>query len=99
MFRDTWKTNSSKTHNISPLPSNEDIHHLISTSGQFIHASAVIEFINDDDRNPGEQLDIILKLCTVNSSLPYGAFPLADIGITTYHRLLHDFFQDKKRVG
>ena len=143
--------------NISPLPSDEDIHHLVSkASGQFIYASTVIKFIDDDDCNPREQLNIILKLRTVNSSSPYAQLDqlyiqilsqrpdvkflrdvfaliiargqpsfeficrrlriseenlrlklrrmhsllqISDEDITTYHRSLHDFFQDKKRAG
>ena len=143
--------------NISTLPSNEDIYHLVSkASGQFIYASTVIKFIDDDDCNPREQLDIILKLRTANSSSPYaqldqlyiqilsqqsdikllrnvfvliialGSTPfrvicrrlriseenlrlklrrmhsllqISDWNITTYHRSLHDFFQDKNRAG
>ncbi len=143
--------------NISPLPSNEDIHYLVSkASGQFIYASTVVKFIENDDYDPREQLDIILKLRTVNSSLPYAQLDrlyiqilsqqsdikllrdvfvliialgvarskfvcrrlqiseenlrlklrrmhsllqISDSNITTYHRSLHDFFQDKKRAG
>ena len=143
--------------NIASLPSDADIHHLVfKASGQFIYASTVIKFIDDDDRNPTEQLDIILKLRTVTSSLPYAQLDqlyiqilsqqpdirlvrdifvlvialaqphpkficrrlrisseelgrklrkmhsllrISNKDITTYHRSLHDFFQDKKRAG
>ena len=146
----------SKRH-ISLLPSDSDIQHLVSkASGQFIYASTVIKFIDDDDYDPRKQLDIILKFRRVNSSSPYAqldqlyiqilsqqpdikllrdifvlviALPqphlkficrrlriseeelwrklrkmhsllqISDEDIMTYHRSLHDFFQDKKRSG
>ena len=148
----------TKRH-ISPLPSDSDIQHLVAkASGQFIYAATVIKFIDDDDCDPREQLDIILKLRPVNSSSPYAQldqlyiqilsqqpdvrllrdiFVLiialgeprfqficrrlrineeklrrklrkmhsllriseSDSNILTYHRSLHDFFQDKKRSG
>ena len=53
-------------------PSFTDIDCLVSkASGQPIYASTVIKFIDDNDCNPREQLDIILKLPSVNSSSPY----------------------------
>ena len=143
--------------NISSLPSDEDVDHLVSkASGQFIYASTVIKFIDDDDCHPKEQLAIILKLRPVTSSSPYtqldqlyiqilsqqpdvrflrdvfvliiapgrseikficrrrritednlqlklrrmySLLHISDSYITTYHRSLHDFFQDKKRAG
>jgi len=57
---------------VSPLPSDSDIQRLVSkASSQFIYASTVIRFIDDDGCNPREQLDIILNLHPVNSSSPY----------------------------
>jgi hypothetical protein len=143
--------------NISPLSSDVDIQHLLSkASGQFVYASTVIKFIDDDDSYPKEQLDTILKLRPATSSSPYAQLDqlymqilserldvrslrdvfvlviargkpllkfvcrrlrisedklrlklrrmhsllqISDWGITTYHRSLHDFFQDKKRAG
>ena len=60
-------------HNIRPpLPPCTDIDHLVSkASGQDIYAHTVIRFIDDNDCNPKEQLDIILNLRSVNSSSPY----------------------------
>ena len=82
--------------NISPLPSNEDIHHLVSkASGQFIYTSTVIKFNDDDDCNPKEQLDIILKLRTVNSSSPYAQLNQLYIQILSQQsdiKLLRDVF-------
>ena len=58
--------------NISSLPSDKDIHHLISkASGQFIYASTVVKFIDDDGCIPREQLNIILKLRPASSPSPY----------------------------
>ena len=55
--------------NIRPLPSFTDIDHLVSkASGQVEYAPTVIKFIDDADSNSKEQLDIILKLPSVNSS-------------------------------
>ncbi|KAF8347581.1 hypothetical protein F5887DRAFT_1072572 [Amanita rubescens] len=143
--------------NISSFPSDEDVHHLVSkASGQFIYASTVIKFVDDDDCHPKEQLAIILKLRPVTSSSPYtqldqlyiqilsrqpdvkflrdvfvliialgrpdikficrrrricednlrlklrkmySLLQISDSYVTTYHRSLHDFFQDKKRAG
>ncbi|KAF8347587.1 hypothetical protein F5887DRAFT_1157712 [Amanita rubescens] len=142
---------------ISSLPSDADIQRLLSkASGQFIYASIVIKFIDDDDCHPKEQLDTILKLRSVTSSSPYAQLDqlymqilsqrldvrslrdvfvliiargepslkfvcrrlriseeklrlklrrmhsllqISNSSITTYHRSLHDFFQDKKRAG
>ena len=82
--------------NISPLTSNEDIHCLVSkASGQFIYASTIIKFIDDDDCNPREQLDIILKLRTVNSSSPYAPLDQLYIQILAQQpdiRFLRDVF-------
>ena len=146
----------SKRNTSSP-PSNEDVHHLVSkASGQFIYASTIIKFIDDDDCQPKEQLAIILKLRPVTSSSPYAQLDqlyiqilsrqpdvrflrdvfvliialggsnikficrrlrisennlqlklrrmysllqISDSYVTTYHRSLHDFLQDKKRAG
>ena len=57
---------------ISPLPSESDIQYLVpKASGQFIYASTAVKFIDDDNCNPREQLDIILELRPVNSSSPF----------------------------
>ena len=81
--------------NISPLPSDSDVYHLISiASGQFIYASTVIKFIDDDDRDPREQLNIILQLRSVISS-PYAQLDQLYIQILSQQpdvRLLRDVF-------
>ena len=57
--------------NIWP-PSFTDIDHLVSkASGQVKYPFTVIKFIDDADCNSKEQLDIILKLPSVNSSSPH----------------------------
>ncbi len=82
--------------NISSLPSDEDINHLVSkASGQFVYASTIIKFIDDDDCNPREQLDIILKLRTVNSSSPYAQLDQLYLQILSQQsdiKLLRDVF-------
>ncbi|KAF8338372.1 hypothetical protein F5887DRAFT_517372 [Amanita rubescens] len=83
--------------NISCLPSEADIHHLVfKASGQFIYASTVIKFTDDDDCNPREQLDIILKLRPVNSSSePYAQLDQLYIQILSQQpdiELLRDIF-------
>jgi hypothetical protein len=58
--------------NISSIPSDTDIDHLVSkASGQFIYASTVIKFIDDDDYSPSEQLDIVLNLRPACLPSPY----------------------------
>ena len=67
IFEGTWKTSFSifKKRNISSLPSDTDINHLVSkASGQFIYASTV-------DYSPSEQLDIVLKLRPASPPSPY----------------------------
>ncbi|KAF8347571.1 hypothetical protein F5887DRAFT_881973, partial [Amanita rubescens] len=78
----------SKRH-ISLLPSDSDIQHLVSkASGQFIYASTVIKFTDDDDCNPRKQLDIIFKLRRVNSSSPYGSTLHSDTFSTARHQVV-----------
>src|SRR6266550_7019225 len=152
-FGDIWRTNFSA---FSQSVTYHRSHLVSKASGQFIYASTVIKFIDDDDCNPREQLDIILKLRPVHSSSPYAQLDqlyiqilsqqpdikllrdifiliialgdpgfkficrrlrisgeelrrklrkmhsllqISDEDIITYHRSLHDFFQDKKRGG
>ncbi len=82
--------------NISSLPSDEDIHHLISkASGQYIYASTVVKFIDDDGCSPREQLDIILKLRPANSLSPYAQLDQLYIQILSQQpdvRFLRDIF-------
>ena len=83
-----------KMHHILPLPSDSDIRHLVSNaSGQFIYGSTIIKFIDDDDCNPREQLDIILKLRPINSSSPYAQLDQLYVQILSQQpdiRLLRD---------
>jgi len=85
----------TKCH-ISPLPSDSDIQHLVKkASGQFIYASTVIKFIDDEDCHPKEQLDIILNLRPVASSSPYAQLDQLYIQILSQQpdvRLLRDVF-------
>ena len=68
---------------ISPLPSDGDIYRLVhKSSSQFVYASIVIKFVDDEDYNPREQLDIILKLRTVPSSSSFAQLDLL------YHQIL-----------
>ena len=84
------------TRHISPLPSNSDIQHLVEkASGQFIYASTIIKFIDDEDCHPKEQLDIILSLRPVTSSSPYALLDQLYIQILSQQpdvRLLRDTF-------
>ena len=81
---------------ISPLPSAADTDHLVyKSSGQFIYASTVIKFVDDDDCNPREQLDIILKFRTAHSSSPFAPLDLLYQQILSQQpntRLLRDVF-------
>ena len=62
---------------ISSLPSDADIVPLVfKSSGQFIYASTVIKFVDDEDCNPRRQLDIILKLRAAHSSFPFAQLDL-----------------------
>ena len=46
-----------------PLPSDENINRLASkASGQFIFASTIVKFIDDDAYNPQDQLEFVLPL-------------------------------------
>ena len=50
-------------------PPNGAVDTLVAkSSGQFIHASTVIKFVDDRDGNPKEQLDIVLKLRSASCS-------------------------------
>jgi len=54
------------------LPEAEIINRLVSeASGQFIYASTVIKFVDNKDRNPRKQLDVILKHRRASSASPY----------------------------
>ncbi|KAF8329049.1 hypothetical protein F5887DRAFT_1005301 [Amanita rubescens] len=84
---------------VSPLPTDADIDYLVlKASGQFIYASTIVKFIDDDDCNPKEQLAIILKnlkLRPINLSSPYA--PLDELYIQVLSqqrdtRLLRDIF-------
>ena len=45
-----------------PWPSNDELKILLATSGQlFLHAVAIVEFINKPKENPVRQLEIVLK--------------------------------------
>ena len=83
-------------HNIPRLPSVTDIDHLVSeASGQFVYASTVIKFIDDDDCNPKEQLDIVLELHSANTSSPYAQLDRLYIQILSQQpdvRFLRDVF-------
>lgn len=53
----------------SSWPPNGAVEMLVAkSSGQFIHASTVIQFVDDKDGNPREQLDIVLKLRSASCS-------------------------------
>ena len=56
----------------SRWPPRGVIGQLVSKShGQFIYASTVIKFVDDTDNDPKSQLDIVLKIRPVESSLPF----------------------------
>ena len=82
--------------NIASLPSDEDVRHLISkASGQFIYASTVVKFIDDDGCSPREQLDIILKLRSASSPSPYAQLDQLYMQILSQQpdiRFLRDIF-------
>src|SRR6266576_5216889 len=91
-FGDIWRTNFSA---FSQSVTYHRSHLVSKASGQFIYASTVIKFIDDDDCNPREQLDIILKLRPVNSSSPYAQLDQLYIQILSQQpdvRLLRDIF-------
>jgi len=81
---------------ISSLPSDADINYLVSkASGQFVYASAVINFIDNDDFNPKEQLDIVLKHRPANASSPYAQLDQLYVQILSQQpdiRFLRDVF-------
>ena len=68
---------------ISPLPSSDNIDRIVSkSSGQFIYASTVVKFVDDEDYNPRNQLDAILKFRTPHSLSPFAQLDLL------YHQIL-----------
>ena len=83
---------------LSPLPSDWEIQYLVANaSGQFVYASTVVKFVDDDDddSHPMEQLDIISSLRTVDSSSPYAQLDQLYIQILSQQpdvRLLRDIF-------
>ena len=81
---------------LPPPPGANLINCLVSeASGQFIYASTVIEFIDDHNRNPRKQLDIILKRRRARSSPPYTPLDQLYIQILSQQpnvRLLRDVF-------
>ena len=85
----------TKCH-ISPLPSDSDIQHLVEkASGQFIYASTIVKFIDDEDCHPKEQLDIILNLRPLASSSAYAQLDQLYIQILSQQpdvRFLRDVF-------
>ncbi|KAF8344502.1 hypothetical protein F5887DRAFT_970239, partial [Amanita rubescens] len=85
-----------RKHGISPLLSYTDIVELaLRASGQFIYASTIIKFIGDDDYNPKERLDIILKLRSADTSSPYDQLDRVYIQILSQQldvRFLRDVF-------
>ena len=81
---------------ISSFPSDADIDPLVfKSSGQFIYASTVIRFVDDEDCHPRQQLDIILKLRTAHSPSPFAQLDLLYLQILSQQhdtRFLRDAF-------
>jgi len=82
---------------LSPPPGADIIGRLVSeASGQFIYASTVIKFVDNQDRNPRKQLDIISKhRIRVSSTSPYTPLDQLYIQILSQQpdvRLLRDVF-------
>ena len=77
-------------------PPDEAIDQLVSkSSGQFIYASTVVRFIEDMDGDPIEQLDILLKIRSVDFSSPFAELDQLYIQILSLQpdiRLLKDLF-------
>ena len=62
-FQDIALNHPAGAHLPTPWPSNEDIDRLVDkSSGQFIYASTVIEFIESPHHSPEERLDIVFGL-------------------------------------
>ena len=78
----------SKRH-ISPLPSDSDIQRLISkASGQFIYASTVIKFIDDDDQAPSSQF--VLVICSAGPTLHPDTFSTTRCKVVERHICAHN---------
>ena len=80
---------------VSP-PEADIINRLVSNaSGQFVYASTIIKFVDNRDRNPRKQLDVILKHRRASSSSPYTLLDQLYIQILSQQpntRLLRDVF-------
>ena len=82
---------------ISPPPYQADIIHrlVVEASGQFIYASTIVKFMDDKDRNPRKQLELLSKPRRTKSTSPYTQLDQLYIQILSQQqnvRLLRDLF-------
>jgi len=72
-FHDITLNHPARAHLPTPWPSGADIDRLVEkSSGQFIYASTVTEFIGSHHHSPAERLDIVFGLAaTPDEELPF----------------------------
>jgi len=83
-FQDISLNHPAGAHLPKPWPSNADIDRLVDkSSGQFIYASTVIEFIESRDHSPEERLNTVFRL----PATPDEDSPFAELD-ALYHEIL-----------
>jgi len=71
-FQDIKERHPSRAHLPSPWPSGEDVERLVQkSSGQFIYASTVTNFIDSHHHWPPDRLDIIFGISPPGKTTPF----------------------------